>query len=113
VIWQALGSINGAVVLAVVVLGVALVLRPQRHNPTTEGEPMPATVRLLRPLPCQVDGCAGTRAHRHLVCPACWRRVPKDLRSNFYRTWDQFQSGSPKGYVRWLAARQKTLESLQ
>ena len=111
-IWQALGAINGGVVLAFVLVAAVLGGRYLK-NPTTEGKTVPTTVRLLRPLPCQVDGCQGKRAQRHLVCPACWRRVPKHLRSNFYRTWDQFQSGNPSGYVRWLAARQRCLESLQ
>ena len=110
--WTLLASINGGVVLAV---GLGAMLLGVRYlkNPTTEGETVPTTVRLLRPYPCKVDACAGMRAQRHLVCPACWKRVPKPLRAEFYRTWDQFQSGNPSGYVRWLAARQRCLESLQ
>ena len=102
-----LGWVNGGVVLAVVlVVMTALVFR----KPTTEGN---AAVRDLRPFPCNIEGCKGKRSARHLVCPACWRRVPKSLRSEFYKTWDQAQVGRPNGYLRWLAARQKCLESLQ
>ena len=119
--WTALAAINGGVLLALV-LGALLLCsayclgpakRSTAYNPMTEGETVARTVRLLRPHPCKVDGCEGMRAQRHLVCPACWKRVPKPLRAQFYRTWDQFQSGNPKGYVRWLAAREKCLASLQ
>jgi hypothetical protein len=121
VIWTVLGGINGGILLAIV-LGACLlgwryltgpVSTSTAYNPMTEGDSVARTVSLLRPYPCKVEGCAGMRAQRHLVCPACWKRVPKRQRADFYRTWDQFQAGSPKGYVRWLAARQKCLESLQ
>ena len=124
-IWSLLGAINGGVLLAIVLGGLLVawgyLTGPARqstaYNPTTEGETVtstvPATVRQLRPFPCEVPGCQGKRSARHLVCPACWKRVPKPLRANVYRTWDQFQARQPDGYLRWMAARQRCLESLQ
>ena len=120
-IWTLLGAINGGVLLAGVLgaclLAVAYCLGPAKqstaYNPTTEGETVTSTVSKLRPFPCEVAGCQGMRSARHLVCPACWKRVPKHLRADVYRTWDQFQGRQPDGYLRWLAARQKCLESLE
>lgn len=116
---ELLGWFNGGTLL-VLVLGAALygwwflaISSPARdtsYNPTTEGQTI---VAKLRPLPCEVPGCSGWRSHRHLVCPSCWKRVPNDLRAEVYRSWDQFQSGRRSGYLRWLAARQKCLESLE
>lgn len=31
--------------------------------------------------------CGGHVADGYLLCPACWLRVPKDLRSAVNRTW--------------------------
>ena len=123
--WTLLGAINGGVLLALILgaclLASAWCLGPAKqstaYNPTPEGETVtstvPGTVSKLRPFPCEVAGCKGMRSARHLVCPACWKRVPKPLRANVYRTWDQFQARQPDGYLRWMAARQRCLESLQ
>lgn len=119
--WTLLGAINGGVLLALILAALLLAsawcLGPAKqntaYNPTTQGDSVTRTVRTLRPLPCEVKGCAGMRSHRHLVCPACWKRVPKHLRADVYRTWDQFQARKPDGYLRWMAARQRCLESLQ
>ena len=105
---ELLGWFDGRALLALTACGCLLGLRLLR-TPTTEGNSMAK----LRPVPCQAKGCAGWRSHRHPVCPACWKRVPKHLRSDVYRTWDQFQAGAPDGYLRWLSARHKCLESLQ
>lgn len=103
----ALGWINGAVVLvvALVVMAVFVLRKPSQEGVTA--------LRDLRPYPCQIEGCPGKRAARHAVCPACWKNVPRPLRREFYKTWDQAQSGGSNGYLRWLAARQRCLESLQ
>ena len=119
--WTLLGAINGGVLLAIVLGGLLVVWAfatgPARqrtaYNPTIEGESVARTVTLLRPFPCEVKGCRGMRSARHLVCPACWKRVPKRLRADVYRTWDQFQARQPNAYLRWMAARQRCLESLQ
>lgn len=114
---ELLGWINGGTFL-LLVAGIGLygwwylaIAEPEdnAYNPTTEGETMPK----LRPLPCQVKGCKGFRSHSHLVCPSCWRRVPKHLRDDVYRQWDLFSRGSGNGYLRWLTARQKCLESVR
>jgi hypothetical protein len=121
--WQLLGAINGGVVLALVLGGLLLAWgvsrgpdrRSTAYVPTTEGETVstvPETVRQLRPYPCEVPGCKGKRSARHLVCPACWKQVPKPLRAEVYRTWDQFQARQPDAYLRWMTARQKCLEAL-
>lgn len=116
--WELLGLFNGFTLL-LLVLGVAAygwwylaISSPAEtaYSPTTEGQTI---VAKLRPLQCEVKGCGGFRSHRHLVCPACWRRVPKHLRADVYRSWDAFQAGRPNGYLRWMSARQKCLESLE
>jgi len=118
--WTLLGAINGGVLLAIVLgaclLAVAWCLGPAKqstaYNPTAEGETVTSTVRQLRPFPCEVPGCQGKRSARHLVCPACWKQVPKPLRADVYRTWDQFQARQPNAYLRWMAARHRCLEAL-
>ncbi|WP_406046572.1 hypothetical protein [Kribbella sp. NBC_00889] len=120
--WTLLGAINGGVLLALILAALLLAsawcLGPAKrntaYNPTVEGtSTVPRTVAKLRPFPCEVAGCQGMRSARHLVCPACWKRVPKHLRADVYRQWDAFQGRQPGGYLRWMAARQKCLESLQ
>ena len=32
-------------------------------------------------------GCARKVRAGHLLCAACWRRVPKDLQAEVHRTW--------------------------
>lgn len=120
-IWHLLGAINGGVLLALVLAGLLLgwahLIGPVRestaYDPTTQGDSVARTVSRLRTMPCEAPGCKGMRSARHLICPACWKRVPKPVRAQVYRTWDQFQGGQPGGYLRWMAARQKCLESLQ
>lgn len=113
--------INGVVLLVLVLMLVLALLAygwwflaiaepPETaYNPTTEGIP---AVAKLRPLPCERPGCHGARSHRHLICPACWREVPKHLRNDVYRTWDDFQGRRENGYLHWITARRKCLESL-
>ena len=120
-IWTFLGAINGGVLLAGVLCGlllaVAYCLGPAKqstaYSPMTAGETVSLSVRQLRPFPCEVEGCKGRRSARHLVCPGCWRHVPEPLRSEFYRAFGKMQAGHPDAYRKWLAVRQKCLESLE
>lgn len=116
-IWDALALVNGGTLLLGILGALAygwwfFAIAPPAdtsYTPTTEGIPV---VVNHRPLPCQVHGCHGRRSHRHLVCPACWKRVPKHLRADVYHSWDQFQAGSPGGFLAWQAARTRCLEAV-
>lgn len=46
---------------------------------------MSRATRQLGVLACPV-GCGRTRAVAKLMCPACWRQVPKDLQDAVYGT---------------------------
>ena len=35
--------------------------------------------------------CGRTVRPGHLMCPACWRKVPKDLQAEVHRTWRRWR----------------------
>ena len=40
--------------------------------------------------PCP-SGCGRTVAPGHLMCPGCWREVPKHLQLDVHRTWRRWR----------------------
>lgn len=40
-------------------------------------------------------GCARKVRAGHLLCTACWRRVPRDLQAEVHRTWKAWLQGNP------------------
>lgn len=36
---------------------------------------------------CRTKGCGGELIEGRLVCQACWRRLPPDLRNEVFQAW--------------------------
>ena len=46
-------------------------------------------------LSCPAPSCTRTRRSvTELLCPRCWYRVPKNLRSEVWRAWRQYNDGT-------------------
>lgn len=48
---------------------------------------------------CPAEGCNGRVRESELLCPPCWKRVPKRQRDEVQRTWKAVQAGG--GRAQW------------
>lgn len=59
-----------------------------KHKPKTKGA-------------CPAEGCDGRVRTDELLCPSCWKRVPKRTRDEVWRTWKAVQQNG--GRPQWKA----------
>jgi len=50
-------------------------------------------------------GCSRSVKFGHLMCGACWRKVPKDVQTRVYRSWRAVQAGRPDAMTDYDAAK--------
>lgn len=62
---------------------------------------------------CPVAGCGGGRLRWQVVCRACWRRLPRDLRDRIAAHRDRaeahLRARAGEAAVAWLAAEREAV----